>query len=53
MGAVKILVLVDMRQILVYERDRNNQFNENRPIKFSWSDMENPDKYAALKRLLS
>lgn len=52
-GAVKILVLVDMRQILVYERDRNNQFNENRPIKFSWSDMENPDKYAELKRLLS
>lgn len=52
-GAVEVLVLVDMRQILVYERDKDNKFNENKPKKYSWADMENPDKYAELKRLLS
>lgn len=52
-GGVEVLVLVDMRQILVYQRDRNGKFNENKPIKFSWADMSNPDKYAELKRLLS
>ncbi len=51
-GNAQILVLVDKRQILVYERDKNHNFNENKPIKFSWADMENPDKYAELKRYL-
>lgn len=52
-GAVQVLVLVDMRQILVYERDKDNKFNENMPKKYSWADMENPDKYSELKKLLS
>lgn len=52
-GAVKVLVIVDMRQILVYQIDANNKFNENKPLKFNWSDMENPDKFADLKRILS
>ena len=52
-GAVKVLVIVDMRQILVYQIDKNNTFKEDKPLKFGWSDMENPDKYAELKRILS
>lgn len=52
-GAVQVLVLVDMRQLLVYERDKDNKFNENKYKKFSWADMENPDKYSELKKLLS
>ena len=52
-GAVEVLVLCDMRQILVYPRQKDKSFNENKYIKFSWQDMENPDKYAELKRLLS
>ncbi|MDO4803101.1 MAG: type I restriction endonuclease subunit R, partial [Prevotellaceae bacterium] len=52
-GAVEVLVLVDMRQILVYERDKDYRFNEDKPKKYSWADMENPDKYAELKRILS
>ena len=52
-GAVQVLVLVDMKQIRVYVRNKDNKFNENKPIKFSWADMENLDKYAELKRLLS
>ena len=42
-----------MRQILVYLRDKNNKFNENNPIQFSWIDMEDPDKFKELKKLLS
>lgn len=52
-GAVEVLVLVDMRQILVYERDNDYRFNEDNPRKYSWADMETPDKYAELKRILS
>lgn len=52
-GNAKVLVLCDMRQILVYLRDKNNKFNENNPIQFSWIDMENPDKFKELKKLLS
>ncbi len=52
-GAVEVLVLCDMRQILVYPKQKDKSFNENKFIKFSWQDMENPDKYAELKRLLS
>lgn len=52
-GSVKVLVLVDMKQILVFEIDKNNKFNESKPIKFSWADMEKTDKFAELKRLLS
>ena len=32
---------------------KNNTFKEDKPLKFGWSDMENPDKYAELKRILS
>jgi len=52
-GNAKVLVLCDMRQILVYLRDKNNKFNENNPIQFSWIDMEDPDKFKELKKLLS
>lgn len=52
-GNAQVLVLVDLKQILVYERDKDNSFNENKPKKFSWFDMEDPDKYAELKRILS
>lgn len=52
-GAAPTLVLCDMKQIRVYQRGKNNNFDENKFIKYSWSDMENPDKYAELKKLLS
>ena len=52
-GNAQVLVLVDLRQILVYERATDNSFNESKPKKFSWIDMENPDKYAELKNILS
>ena len=52
-GAASVLVLCDMKQIRVYQRNKNNQFDENEFIKFSWFDLENTDKYSELKRLLS
>lgn len=52
-GAVEVLVLCDMRQILVYPKGRNGRFDESKFVKFSWTDMENPDKYNELKHLLS
>lgn len=52
-GAAKVLVLCDMKQIRVYQRNKKNEFDENDYIKYSWLDTENPDKLAELKRLLS
>ena len=52
-GEVQVLVLCDMKQILVYQRNKKNKFDENDFIKFSWKDTEDPDKYAELKKLLS
>lgn len=52
-GGVQVLVLCDMKQIRVYQRGRDNKFDEKKFVKYSWADMEHPDKYATLKKLLS
>ena len=52
-GAASVLVLCDMKQIRVYQRNKNNQFDENEYIKYSWFDLEDTDKNSELKRLLS
>lgn len=52
-GNAQVLVLCDMEKILVYERGKDNKFNEKKFIQYSWIDMENPDKYHELKQLLS
>ena len=52
-GAVQVLVLCDMKRIRVYKRNKNNRFDENNYIEFSWKDTENHDQYIELKKLLS
>ena len=52
-GAVQVLVLCDMKRIRVYRRNKNNRFDENDYIEFSWKDTENHDKYVELKKILS
>lgn len=52
-GAVQVLVLCDMKRIRVYKRNKNNRFDENDYIEFSWKDTENHDRYTELKKLLS
>ncbi len=52
-GAVQVLVLCDMKRIRVYKRNKNNRFDENDYIEFSWKDTESHDKYTELKKLLS
>ena len=52
-GAVQVLVLCDMKRIRVYKRNKNNRFDENDFIEFSWKDTENHDQYIELKKLLS
>lgn len=52
-GGVEVLLICDMHQIRVYKRDKDYRFDEDRYIKYGWSDMEHPDKYAELKSMLS
>lgn len=52
-GNVQVLVLCDMMQIRVYQRTKDNVFDERKYIKYSWADMENSDKYSELKSILS
>lgn len=51
-GNAQTLVLCDEKKILVYQRDNNYSFTENKFIKFSWNDMETNEKYNELKKLL-
>lgn len=52
-GAAQVLVLCDMYQIRVYQRDKNHNFDERKFIKYNWTDMERTDKYTQMKNLLS
>lgn len=52
-GNAQVLVLCDMKQIRVYQRQKGYVFDENKFIKYSWNDLNNPDKFAELKKLLS
>ena len=51
-GNAQTFVLCDEKKILVYQRDNNYSFTENKFIKFSWNDMETNEKYNELKKLL-
>lgn len=46
-----VIVLCDKLRILVYAR-HNDSFDRNRYMQFGWQDMENPDKFNQLKRML-
>lgn len=52
-GNAKVLVTCDERKILIYERNAKGNFDPRKFTKFSWEDMDQPDKYQELKRLLS
>nr|DAX85459.1 MAG TPA: type I restriction enzyme R protein [Caudoviricetes sp.] len=45
-----VIILCDKEMILVYTNE--NGFNRNRYKRFFWEDMENPDKFNELKRIL-
>lgn len=47
------LVLCDRSQIVVFARDKNNEFDVNSRQTFYWDEMANADKFNMLKKLLS
>lgn len=51
-GNAQVLVLCDKAQIRVYLRDKHNNFDINKYIRYRWEDMQNLEKYNELKRLL-
>ena len=52
-GSAEVLAICDMKQIRVYKKNNQGTFDENKYVKFSWADMEKPDQFNELKRLLA
>lgn len=49
----KILVICDKTQIIVFKQSRDNDFHFDKCTTFYWDEMQNPDKFNELKKLLS
>lgn len=47
----KVIILCDKLRILVY-LNRNGAFNMTNPIRFGWNEMNVPDRYNVIKKLL-